>query len=294
MCSNPAKCPQVMKPEITAPGTMIMAALAADHTPKEAATVIEIDGVHVAQNGTSMATPRVTGAVALMLQRKPTLTSDESGNLLYTNVQTTSFTPAVPVHQRVSQSTTTGVRHPRRRKAVAAIPADTPANVLTAFEFLYQPENRYFLTIDPNEATAIDNGGAGVGWLRTGFTFKAYATTGSAPAAALPVCRFYGSVSPGPNSHFFTASAAECQARRTCERHAEHQKRWNWGHRFRLSEPGAGGSRRRPGTGMVPITTAPRHRLQPSLLHLTGGDPEHGRAGLGDKAPCSVRHSRRP
>ncbi|MBP8297194.1 MAG: S8 family serine peptidase [Burkholderiales bacterium] len=258
MCSNPAKCPQVMKPEITAPGTMIMAALAADHTPKDATTV-EIDGVHLAQNGTSMATPHVTGAVALMLQRKPTLTSDEVRQLLYTNVQTTSFTPAVPVF--------TGADVPANpnhdwgygildvAKAVAAIPPDAPAAVLTAFEFLYQPENRYFLTIDPNEAVAIDNGGAGVGWLRTGFTFKAFATTGSAPGGALPVCRFYGSVSPGPNSHFFTASAAECQALKDLQATTPNtQKRWNYeGIAFRLSEPGAG---RICAAGLVPVMRA--------------------------------------
>ncbi len=59
------------------------------------------------------------------------------------------------------------------------------------------------MTTDADEAVGIDNGSAGPGWTRTGETFK---TGGSNP-----VCRFYGSQSPGPNSHFYTVNAAECQ-----------------------------------------------------------------------------------
>ena len=113
----------------------------------------------------------------------------------------------------------------------------------TAFEFLYRPENRYFLTIEPAEAAAIDAGSAGTGWSRTGFTFKTYsaATTAPAPAGAVPVCRFYGSVTPGPNSHFFTASTAECQALRDLQATTPiTQPRWNYeGTAFRITETNA-------------------------------------------------------
>jgi hypothetical protein len=59
----------------------------------------------------------------------------------------------------------------------------------------------------PDEANWMDQGGAGPGWVRTGESFweeSALANLVGAP------CRFYGSVSPGPNSHFFTLNAAEC------------------------------------------------------------------------------------
>ena len=61
----------------------------------------------------------------------------------------------------------------------------------------------YFITADPNEALAIDNGAAGPGWTRTGETFNSGGST--------VVCRFYGSQSPGPNSHFYTIDGPECQ-----------------------------------------------------------------------------------
>lgn len=64
--------------------------------------------------------------------------------------------------------------------------------------------DHYFITADPAEAAAIDSGGAGPGWSRTGYSFVQGGDT--------PVCRFYGSISPGPNSHFYTALAAECSA----------------------------------------------------------------------------------
>ena len=63
--------------------------------------------------------------------------------------------------------------------------------------------NHYFLTADPVEATSIDRGGSGPGWVRTGTVFK----SGGANA----VCRFFGNqANGGPNSHFYTADAAEC------------------------------------------------------------------------------------
>ncbi|MBK9607470.1 MAG: hypothetical protein IPO58_13990 [Betaproteobacteria bacterium] len=42
----------------------------------------------------------------------------------------------------------------------------------TVVEFYNTGLNHYFVTADPNEAAAIDNGAAGPGWGRTGLTFK--------------------------------------------------------------------------------------------------------------------------
>ena len=245
MCSNPVKCPQVMKPEISAPGTMIMATLAATQPVTNQSTV-ERDGVHVAKNGTSMATPHVSGAIALMLQKNPTLTPEDVRQLLFTNIQRTSFTPAVPVFTGAdvpaNPNSDWGYGVLDAAKVVGATPAPSGGPVLTAFEFLFQPQNRYFLTISAEEAAAIDGGAAGAGWLRTGYTFRAYATAGTVPAGAVPVCRFYGSVTPGPNSHFFTANAAECQALKDIQASTPaSQPRWNFeGIAFRTSEPAGG------------------------------------------------------
>ena len=131
---------------------------------------------------------------------------------------------------------------PAPTAGVPTVPAAiTPADVVTATEFLYVPDNRYFLTVDPAEAAAIDAGAAGAGWQRTGFSFRVFGTAGAAPENAVPVCRFYGSIAPGPNSHFFTASAAECDQLRNLQATTPAtQKRWNYeGIAFRIQEPDA-------------------------------------------------------
>jgi serine protease len=82
----------------------------------------------------------------------------------------------------------------------------------TVVEFFNTELVHYFITADPNEAAAIDSGAAGPGWTRTGATWKS--------GGPNRVCRFYGSldINPatgtrrGPNSHFYTIEAAECDA----------------------------------------------------------------------------------
>ena len=69
-------------------------------------------------------------------------------------------------------------------------------------EFYNAPLDNFFITADPVEAAAVDSGGGGPGWSRTGNLFQS--------GGPIAVCRFYGSLSPGPNSHFYTASASEC------------------------------------------------------------------------------------
>ncbi len=73
-CSAAASCPAVQKPEITAPGAWIASAYSAqtqwpDGTCSDC--YIDLDGVHSFRQGTSMAAPMVSGAVALLLQVDP-------------------------------------------------------------------------------------------------------------------------------------------------------------------------------------------------------------------------------
>ena len=100
-CSNLAKCPRVMKPDIAAPGAMIMSALGNDATAVNNDTK-EQDGQHVAYNGTSMATPHVTGAIALMLQKNPSLTPEGVRQLLAQHRQTNAFTTNLPTFDLAS------------------------------------------------------------------------------------------------------------------------------------------------------------------------------------------------
>ncbi|CAG0996526.1 lysyl endopeptidase [Burkholderiales bacterium] len=79
----------------------------------------------------------------------------------------------------------------------------------TAWEFFNSNLNHYFITAAASEASGIDTGLAGPGWSRTGYTFKVYPL--GQGSGAVPVCRFYGTPGVGPNSHFYTGVASECE-----------------------------------------------------------------------------------
>lgn len=82
---------------------------------------------------------------------------------------------------------------------------------IPVIEFHNARDGQYFLTADPNEAALLDGGGLGPGWSRTGVSFAAFARDAT-DARAVPVCRFFGTPGVGPNSHFYTAYASECDA----------------------------------------------------------------------------------
>lgn len=83
------------------------------------------------------------------------------------------------------------------------VPGVPPSTAAPVIEFYNTNLDNYFITADSNEAAQIDGGSAGPGWMRTGNSFKS--------GGSNSVCRFYGSQSPGPNSHFYTVDSAECQ-----------------------------------------------------------------------------------
>jgi len=83
-------------------------------------------------------------------------------------------------------------------------------------EFYNAILGHYFMTIDPAEIADIEAGKAGPAWVRTGWSFGAHPFPIPPDAACpfpapcgVPVSRFYGTPGLGPNSHFYTADAAE-------------------------------------------------------------------------------------
>ncbi|MEO8137834.1 MAG: kelch repeat-containing protein [Betaproteobacteria bacterium] len=87
-------------------------------------------------------------------------------------------------------------------------------------EFYNSGLDNFFITAELPEQTAIASGSAGPGWTVTG-EFN--------PGGASQVCRFYGSITPGPNSHFYTIDPAECQALKDIQASTPAtQKRWNF------------------------------------------------------------------
>ncbi len=102
------------------------------------------------------------------------------------------------------------------------LPPTTPV-----YEFYNALLNRYFRTANAEEAAALRSSAAS-GEVDTGKTFLAYPRTGY-PENAKPVCRFYGSVSPGPNSHFYTVDPDECDRLKKLQQTTPStEKRWNF------------------------------------------------------------------
>lgn len=95
----------------------------------------------------------------------------------------------------------------------ALLAHSVPTNV-TVMEFYNTGLNHFFRTANPAEAAVVRTGGAGPGWVQTTQNDFLGWSPQDAPANTKPVCRFYAS---GPNSHFYTADAAECQSLRSLE-----------------------------------------------------------------------------
>jgi len=118
-----------------------------------------------------------------------------------------------------------------QRAPVNVAASDNPIVV----EFYNTNLDHYFITADSSEAAAIDGGSAGLGWTRTGNTFKSGGDTA--------VCRFYGSQSPGPNSHFYTLAGSECDGLKLLQATTPAtQKRWNFESLDFVSTPASNGT----------------------------------------------------
>ncbi len=77
----------------------------------------------------------------------------------------------------------------------------------TAIEYHHAAFDHYFVTAEPAEMAMLDAGALVPGWHRTGLAFTARPAGSPLGIAA---CRFFGTPSLGPNSHFYTIDAGEC------------------------------------------------------------------------------------
>lgn len=112
------------------------------------------------------------------------------------------------------------------QRELEVLPAIVP-QLVTVHEFFNESLNRYFRTANEGEANFLRNTPA-TGERDTGRSFRAWSPL-AAPAGTANVCRFYGSVAPGPNSHFYTADPGECRGLQRLELGTPAtQKRWNY------------------------------------------------------------------
>jgi hypothetical protein len=85
----------------------------------------------------------------------------------------------------------------------------TAARAAEVVEYYHAALDHYFVTNLAEEKRALDSG-AFTGWVRTGQTFQVFDAGDARLANSIPVCRFYGNPARGLDSHFYSASPAEC------------------------------------------------------------------------------------
>jgi subtilisin family serine protease len=84
------------KPDITAPGTAVVSSLSSAASPAPSQPLINPDGVHWTNAGTSMSCAHVTGGVALILADTPGLTPGQVKAKLFADAAVDGNTGAVP------------------------------------------------------------------------------------------------------------------------------------------------------------------------------------------------------
>ena len=151
-----------------------------------------IGGSQISANGATVtATFPADGSVAsLTFIAKPVIDNITEG----TETITLTVAPGTGNYLGVGGSATASISDTAQATA-------TVVEFLDTQDFPGSPGGHFFYSSDPAEQAAVDAGAAGK-FFRTNRTFKTGGST--------PVCRFYGSIAPGPNSHFFTVNADEC------------------------------------------------------------------------------------
>ena len=89
-------CEDVRKPDICAPGQWIMSAFSKDTYYLDQSLQDPSGDPYIMMQGTSMAAPHVSGAVALLLQRNAALSPEEIKSILFSGAKQDSYTGDLP------------------------------------------------------------------------------------------------------------------------------------------------------------------------------------------------------
>lgn len=132
--------------------------------------------------------------------------NDDGGGGTSARIPPTSGYITLPATGTYSISASSSIQKQTGAYTLALSTSSGSGSTTTTTEFYNTTLKHYFVTASSSEAKGIDNGAAGPGWIRTGYSFN----VAEAVAGTVPVCRFYGTPGVGPNSHFYTADAGEC------------------------------------------------------------------------------------
>ena len=155
--------------------------------------------------GTSFSAPYVSATASLLIARNANLTPGRIQDIITGTARAFASGSACGISGQCGaglldaslalQSTLPGV-------AVA------PPGTVPVIEYYRSDRDHYFMSADAAEIAFVDSVLAGT-FQRTGELFYAWVDPQLAPVGAVPVCRF--SAAGLIDSHYFTASAAECQ-----------------------------------------------------------------------------------
>lgn len=132
--------------------------------------------------------------------------NDQNGTVLAVDTSSLSVVGTIPVGANPGTYGDFIVACPAGQVFISgscAAPDVRVVEYINTLDFPQSPGGHFFYTDDPAEQSAVDAGAAGR-FSRSGNSFK--------PGGTKQLCRFFGSIAPGPNSHFFTINDAECNA----------------------------------------------------------------------------------
>ncbi|HEX8012375.1 MAG TPA: S8 family peptidase [Casimicrobiaceae bacterium] len=155
--------------------------------------------------GTSFSAPYVSATASLMIARNPNLTPGRIQDII------TGTTRDFPSGSACGISGLCGSGLLDASLALQSTLPGTgaaPPGTVPVVEYYRADKDHYFLSADPAEIAFVDT--LTNTWQRTGELFYAWTDPLQAPLTAVPVCRFYSPL-PLVDSHYFTASATECQ-----------------------------------------------------------------------------------